>query len=628
MADESTRSEDIIINDNYQTKKLTLFNLANSVKGYAVNKSVVGKETLTFIVDDPNYIEIIPLDKIRLAMYDYFLEKDPLIKSSPPEGYTYAYASYPWLRYSRAGLKPWVNYGDADPEKPGLQNSLQVSDDNGGAICYFYRNLTNAEKALIKQSGSGDCWFTVGVSDKTVGRNSPYIFTDINGRSNNNIKNNYFKQHNYVSFCSYDPFGTSPNQDDNLRRFNIIFRVDLTDEEHPVMNVYSNMTNSESEPVKVARIEDWDGQSLRSFRCSFAPAANNELLANLFILDPETNLWNLLIDNIPQSHADQTYWGSVQFGCFSTPGYSTLCMQQLIYDIILINAYQIKYNGVLFETSDLFKEHCQNELYKYNIGGTGDILIDWWFNNKQNTYPIDDSTTFTFTGDWFDNRNIENYMYFADKQKKISVYAEEGAIKSFRNPGKNISSINVRELTNLEELDLSNNKLTEIDLSENLKLYNINLSNNPNLSKLILPMGDFCQVPDDHIHVLNLQHTALTNIEIINNRAVNPKLTLTIDDISGLKSFMLRGVDLTNPDYFTTVQFPDIEVMDISETNLLTSKDRLRQILNNLPNRQGKDPGIIYLYGRKYTHNGVQGTAKGIAQELELLKIKNWLFYL
>lgn len=98
-----------------------------------------------------------------------------------------------------------------------------------------------------------------------------------------------------------------------------------------------------------------------------------------------------------------------------------------------------------------------------------------------------------------------------------------------------------------------------------------------------------------------------------------------------LTSLDITGIKLKNPDTFgegiINIQ-NNLQYINISETNLLTNKTNLEKFLNLLPNRTGKDTGIIYMYGKKYTSGGIQGSSKAIAKTLDTLKAYNWIFYL
>lgn len=98
---------------------------------------------------------------------------------------------------------------------------------------------------------------------------------------------------------------------------------------------------------------------------------------------------------------------------------------------------------------------------------------------------------------------------------------------------------------------------------------------------------------------------------------------------SSLEKITLRNAFFTNdilPNSIASCE--KLAKIDISETNILKSVDKLTAFLTALPDRTSKTPGVIYLYGEKYTINGVKGSAAAIGTTLEALKNKNWLFYL
>lgn len=98
---------------------------------------------------------------------------------------------------------------------------------------------------------------------------------------------------------------------------------------------------------------------------------------------------------------------------------------------------------------------------------------------------------------------------------------------------------------------------------------------------------------------------------------------------SSLEKITLRNASFTNDSLPSSIASCEkLARVDISETNILKSVDKLTAFLSALPDRTGKTPGIIYLYGEKYTINGIKGNAAVISTTLDTLKNKNWLFYL
>lgn len=164
-----------------------------------------------------------------------------------------------------------------------------------------------------------------------------------------------------------------------------------------------------------------------------------------------------------------------------------------------------------------------------------------------------------------------------------------------------------------------------MDLSANSNLTSINVSNCSQLTRLILPKGT-----DSKLEYLNISNTKISRIDLSDLNTSKVDLELVFDQLT-LTSLDITGIKLKNPDTFgegvINVQ-NDLQYINISETNLLTNKANLEKFLNLLPNRFGKEAGIIYMYGKKYTSGGIQGSSKAIAKTLDTLKTYNWLFYL
>ena len=387
-------------------------------------------------------------------------------------------------------------------------------------------------------------------------------------------------------------------------------------------------------------IPGWDGNSLKTFKF-YARKINGNIKGTLKIINDEDEEI-LITDDIDVTSVTADSQSSSQFGQYSRNHITNFIIKDLYYKIKPTDQYnfslQSKDGYENFTTDDLEITGAKKlidhfvDYYKYSIGtnsdtNSGDV---YWFNGMHT--QIND-LRITLQNDLFDEKLHGPYFLFQKKDKEIKVITEKNLITAFENPGKNIYKINLSELESLDTLDLSNNELTSIDLSNNIHLQNINLSNNINLTEIIWPKG---LLIENKTYNIDLRNTSIDIIEFTsvptNPKDIKCKLDLKIDLTNNIIKLNLQGISLINPDTETcdvmNANFTNIKEVNISETNILSKKTRLEKFLDNLPDRSRKEPGIIYMYGKKYTSEGVQGSAKAIKDTLENLKNKNWLFYL
>ncbi len=386
------------------------------------------------------------------------------------------------------------------------------------------------------------------------------------------------------------------------------------------------------------KIPDWDGNSLKTFKF-YARKINGNIKGTLKIINDE-NEEILITDGIDVTSVTADSQSSSQFGQYSKNHITNFIIKDLYYKIKPTDQYdfslQSKDGYENFITDDLGSNGAKKlinhfvEYYKYSIGtntstNSGDV---YWFNGMHT--QIND-LGITLQNNLFDEKLHDPYFLFQKKDKEIKVITDKNSITAFENPNKNIYKINLSELESLDTLDLSSNELTSIDLSNNIHLQNINLSNNINLTEIIWPKG---LLIENKTYNIDLRNTSINIIEFTsvptNPKDLKCKLDLQIDLTNNITKLNLQGISLINPDDCDVMNanFINVKEVNISETNILSKKSRLEKFLDNLPNRSGKEPGIIYMYGKKYRSEGVQGSAKAIKDTLEKLKNKNWLFYL
>lgn len=597
-------SNNVLINDNFISKRADFNTLVDACKGFTHTLDNQ-QDFLSFELDDIQRLELIPGGFYTFGNYTWNPENpEPMLEENGK-----------WSRYGSPYRN--CNIGTPDEQTAPLLNEegVWINDTSTGVIAYYYKQLTNQQQEQIKSTGIGESTFTVALPPMKIERPAPHNFTPINIIDKNFFKNRP-NQHSFISFGAYDR-----NRPNLQFRFVVNFR-NIYDSATDTWTVY--IANSVNEPLaNCAPVEGWDGLSFKKFKFEYAPSANNGIIGRLYILDETTGDWNIIRENFVASTDAATYKNAPEWGCYSTPGVGTIVVRDFNFKAFIRSEYRYTLNGVIFQSSVDLVNYCFDN-YSYNIGGTGNVNIDWFFNNRQNQIDLS-SGKITFDKEWFPADEILNFDYFQKKNKTLKISGDKGSITSFENPGKKIARINLKSCSNLQILDLSDNPIQELDLSANSNLTSINVSNCSQLTKLILPKGT-----DSKLEYLNISNTKISRIDLSDLNTSKVDLELVFDQLT-LTSLDITGIKLKNPDTFgegvINVQ-NDLQYINISETNLLTNKANLEKFLNLLPNRSGKEAGIIYMYGKKYTSGGIQGSSKAIAKTLDTLKTYNWLFYL
>lgn len=589
-------AQNIILNDTFQTKQISPSNLVKSCEGYQDNINLLEKELLSFEINDIQHITIIPGAKeYSVANYTFNTENpDP---TSSING--------AWSRRGSGALNIDNNVGLPDTNLSGI---MVNSKGRVGNILYT-KEITEAERQQFKYTtGRGYQEFSMALLNHNVTRDSPFLFTPVTGTDYITIKNK--GSGNYIEAQVYDG-----NNLDKYLKYIIFFSLEFGADESVAINVRPHNDGSNY------KIPNWDGQSLKKFKLEYSLNELNESFGTFYY--EENNQWKVLVPNLtPVTSASGFLTYGCSFGNYYV-GYdvcSSIVVNYMKYSVFSELDAICKINEKTFDSFYYFIDYCKKR-YSYNISGAGSINIEWFFNDKNNILNLSDGKI-EFDENWFPPTNYQEYYYFSKKQKSIKVIADKGSITSFINPSKYIYEINLGSLLNLDSINLSDNLLAAIDLSQNKLIKNIDLSNNITLQKVILPMGN------NIINSLNLSNTLVNNLELINTKSTLQEVSLILDNLNKLESLTLRGIKVINPDIFVNTIFPNIKTIDISESNILTNKANLELFLNNLPNRTNLETGIIYLYGKKYISSGKQGSSKDIAFTLETLKNKNWLFYL
>lgn len=415
-------------------------------------------------------------------------------------------------------------------------------------------------------------------------------------------------------------------------------------------------------------IGTWDGDNYKKFKFILERNLDDVVVGKLYVESPTGELVLINKDSTGQpidilaSNVNAIDNTATEFGEYSATYMANIAVQK-----VDVKAYsKANYNFTL-------KNKDENKSFTGSVGIDGDVsntgpqkLINYFTNRYTYNIGLSDNT-YSYTT-WFFNGTIDgnqaisasggyivkpdknrftvfnhtDYNGIQKKDKHISITTDNNSIRSFINPNKYIYDINLKGLAKLETVDLSNNMLKSLDLTDNTAIKNIDVSGNTNLETLYLPYFTSTNTSSSAL-TLNLTDTQLKFLQIINDKAttqLNPPLfyvvlklvsnTSTQTELPSIEKIDIQRIAFTTYDdiYSPNVLFPNVKEINISETNILTNRDNLISFIGKLPDRTGKEPGVIYMYGEKYTYSGTKGSAKAIAAELEVLKNKNWLFYL
>lgn len=629
-------SQGVVINDAFQTKCTTVVSLGLAEKAASQIHSIPGKEVLTFSVDDIHYVEMLPGTYYDFSEYDYFSENGIDPKN---QGWQLAHEKESGMYNS------WSNIGNI-PDQLYDENGFDISnliEDMHDSIAiiqaeenvpsrrpmYFFKRLSAEEQIKIRETRIGYCEFTIALPKFALQRKPNYYFTDIDYDSSEpSVKPDFFRDNSgeyskYESLKTFISFGLVAGENIANFRFTILFKIYYNWESRSYeAYFYTEPSASGQRPTSesMIKIEGWDGQSLMTFKSEYAPNTAGDVKCNLLLKEGDN--WRTLATDLSPTFEYTFNPNSSQFGGYSSGTRTNLAIQNFRFRAYNSGDYRVLLDDELYQGVDAYLNHCK-ALYTYRIAGTDPAAQVDWFYNKNNQVNLNNGTVAIYDNH-FSINNINNYKYFGNKEKTITVTANTGSITEFNNPNKHIYKLNVKENVNLRSLNVANNNLAALDLSENTKLIDINLSNNPALTDIIFPKK---WANNEQIN-LNCSGLSLERFELTDESSTRVRMNIVMPDITKIKTLILRNINITNITDLISNVYSSAEVIDITESNILSNKANLTTFLKNLPDRKDLTPGIIYLYGDKYTASGVKGSAKAIAEQLEQLRQKNWLFYL
>lgn len=705
-----TGSEEIILNDTFETQRTSPYNLLLASNNTNEKLSVIdGKETMSFNVDNVHRITWQAGEKDSFGTYEYTPEYPTPVKQlilglnsseKPESGKVNEYPNpNDWnLIYSYYDLIDWetkpngfelASIFDLNPEKnkvlceayPGLKNSIFINRGTSKALIYFFKEIKEGsdDDLRIKATGIGSCTFTIGLlplilySDLSEDGSSPVLgkvklkdgvteaksINDFYGSSvTSYFKTRVAEQTNFISFGNYSKDGSGAAND--KFRFVLAFRTIYSQSTDSwEVRVYDNFTiYSGYNNYEIYRFDGedgrirWDGLTLQKFKCYYEPTDADGSFASIkgrLYLINENGEEIFLAENIRKTNDTMASLpNSPNFGAYTINGYTCLAISQFEFTANINDSYEFTLDSTPYFFTP-FYDKLKNEM-TYAVSGATTADVNWKFINGQNTNDIQTTGQITISDNWISRNNITAVDYFGKKNKEIVITADTGTITSFTNPSKKITSIDISQLTGITTLDLSDNLLQFIDLTSNSTLSEVNLSFNKKLKRLILPATltpveitiDVSNCPvlesimipsgDFSGKTININLTNTPNIKCIefNNTGSSTAYLniLTNGTKSKLEKLTLHNVSIADLSSLNLENFfKELHAINISESALLTNKDNLETFLNLLPDRTGFTAGKIYLYGSKYTYDGVKGSTSAISSTLANLKNKNWLFY-
>ncbi|SNR15294.1 hypothetical protein [Tenacibaculum jejuense] len=220
-------------------------------------------------------------------------------------------------------------------------------------------------------------------------------------------------------------------------------------------------------------------------------------------------------------------------------------------------------------------------------------------------------------------RNIETVTDLDLRSKTISDLTgieDFIALKSLNLKNNSLTSINLTNNTDLETLGISENDLTSIDLSKNLKLTTLDIganpltsldvSNNTSLTRLECPVTDITSIDVSNLTqltFLELFQTDIATLDVSNNLVLGKlilyRTKLTSLDISlNTELTQLRidytdisTIDLTTNTKLTEVRVNGSDITTIDLTNQVALTDFYGQtgVLENINIKNGNNTNII-----------------------------------
>ena len=233
----------------------------------------------------------------------------------------------------------------------------------------------------------------------------------------------------------------------------------------------------------------------------------------------------------------------------------------------------------------------------------------------------------------YNNENNASFPYTANLTDE-----QLGSIKSVSCTNKNVSSVNgIQYLTNLEILYVSNNQLTNIDVSNNTKLeklfvdYNqltsLDIGNNANLKSLMVSNNQLTNLNvknNEKLEYLYANNNNLKELDVSNNAIlrylyayVNKLTSLDVSNNVNLESLYVDENKLTSLDVSNNANLKSLWIsnnqlanLDVSNNANLKSLDVSRNQLTSLDVSNNAILRYLYAYVNKLTSLDVSNNTK------------------
>lgn len=692
------KGKEIILNDTFQSKRINAYNLLLASEDYqSLGVTKKGKEILTYRMDDLQDIKY--NTETRYGYYNHNINYSPsnwqfgwwnandLLNYDTDLGWAQPddtcnvlnILAEPPSNASEFNLA--VNY-------PELRGAIFVNDCSNGTHSQFSRRVPSVPNTN-NLTGISKCQFTIGIlpvhATGTHMAGGVALFTTECTALNKNFFKDNSKFSSQSSFISHgygsDGYGclyvfraycTNPNESDPDKLIWEIYAYNGWSADATISSGTKILLNK---PGK--NNISWDGQSLITFYSELIKNNDGTITRRLYFNDNVYDGENLIgtekryifnntvAANSAKLPSDKLY-NKLAFGSWGMRYYSCLVIKDLLFCPDTKYEYNMSVSTGTVSSIDEFMPY-QSEHTSCIIGCSAPFNASWDFIRSQldekddvgfviKTNDVKDyqSTGTGTTKVALDTdiiakgKNEDKCIIFTAKDKQVIIESAVGKLFAFQCSGKNIYYVNCTQISNLSEIDVSNNLLPKLDLSNCTKLKTVNVSGNVKLRKLILPhtltnnitvnvtgcstlaeiIFPYKGIGGKTITLTVDSDVKLQTIQLINTESSTATLLIN-GDISGIIS-NIKTLSLQKTTCTAFMPIPDncsVKEINISESPYLTTLTNVQSLLNSLPTAAG-EPGRLYMYGKKYTVNSVQGSIDAIASEVESAKNKNWLIYI
>ena len=694
------KGKEIILNDTFQTKRINAYNLLLASEDYQSPGIIKkGKEILTYRIDDLQDIKYNV--ETRYGYYNHTINYSPanwqfdwrnandVLNYDPDLGWAEPddtcnvlnILSTPQTNASEFNLA--VNY-------PGLRGAIFINDCSTGTYSQFSRRVPDLPNTN-DLTGISKCEFTIGIlpihatGKRAFGSIALYT-NECTALNKNFFKDNskFSAQSSYIShgygsegyggFYVFRAYCVTP---DEVEPDNCIWEIYAYDNWSTNATVSTGTKIQLNAPGKNGGSLAWDGLSFIKFYSEIIKNNNGTITKCLYfndnIYDDNGNIigtekkyiFNTTVTVNSAKLPTNKLYNKVAFGSWGTAYYSCLVIKDFLFCPDTKYEYNMSVGTGTVPAIDAFMPY-QAERTSCIIGCSAPFTASWDFirsqldekddigfvikvNDKKDYQSTGIGTTKVALDDDLitSGKNTDKCNIFSSKDKQVTIEAPIGEIFAVTCSNKNVYYINYSQLSNLTEVDVSNNLLSKLDLSNCTKLKTVNVSGNDKLRKLILPhtlttnitvnvsgcsslyeiVFPYKEIDGKTITLIVDANVKLKTIQLTNTGSSDT--TLIIDgDMSGILS-NLTTLSLQKVNSTAFLTFPDncpIKEINISEAPYLTTLTTVQNLINSLPSITG-EPGRLYMYGKKYTVNSIQGSINEIAAEIEIAKNKNWLIY-